>query len=142
MNEDATRKASIAPATGIPVVPVRLSKEDCGDGREIVLRIDAKAELTLNGKNINRDDLESRLDEQLRTRSDKVVFVGAEGSLSFHLVADVPGRVRSNGRVALIPQVSGDGSFECLIVPAARVCMPGAVALPRPSLKYVAPWTR
>jgi hypothetical protein len=50
MNKDAACKASIAPATGIPVVPVRLSKEDCGDGREIVLRIDAKAELTLTGK--------------------------------------------------------------------------------------------
>lgn len=132
----------VYPARGIPVIPVRLSNDDCGDSREIVLRIGADGELALNGKKIRRDALGTQAAEQLRTRFEKVVFVEAHGSLAFRSVAEVLGDVQSLSKVALIPQISRGASFACMALPAAPVWMPGTIALPKPSLHYVALWAR
>jgi biopolymer transport protein TolR len=58
-------------------------------GRPIVVSIDAERRIRINQDQVNIHRLGSRLDDIFRTRSERVVFVNGDSSLSFGEVAQV-----------------------------------------------------
>jgi biopolymer transport protein ExbD len=81
--------ACLKMSTGLPVWIAR--HEDCGgdDRRVVVVVVLPHGQLKLNEEAVGRDQLGDRLQEIFEPRAERLIFVKAEGDVTFQEVAEV-----------------------------------------------------
>jgi biopolymer transport protein ExbD len=93
-------------SVGLPVRPVALGQCRGDDVRTIVVQVLADGQLTINSEQSNRKQLVARLEEILRTRWEKLVFVTAEPAVPFQSIAEVIDIAQiSSYHVGLLPPI-------------------------------------
>ena len=76
------------------------------DPNQLVLSIDFAGEVTLNKQVVALDELPLRIRDIFETRSDKTLFLKADGSLEYGEVVSVLDIAKGNGveRVGIVPE--------------------------------------
>jgi biopolymer transport protein ExbD len=111
-----TRQFVKEPSKGLPVVPGQWT--DCvGLSRPIIVHLGGDGVIQLNyAERLSANGLASRLNELMRTRTMKLVFVSAAPEVPFNLVAGLIDRVKQDAdSVALLtPLAEGPKNPRCV----------------------------
>lgn len=111
-------RARQAPSLGLPALIAR-PRECYGLIRHIVVLMAADGSMSLNGMEpLPRARLDGRLNELLRTRTSKLVFVSPAPELPFQTAAGLIDQVRQHAEpvAILTPLAAGTGPLRCFDV--------------------------
>ena len=96
-------------ATGLPVTIARV--EACrghNDNRTIVVRVLSHGGLRINAQDLNREDLEGRLEEIFKTRVYRHIFLMSDSDVPFGQVAEMIGVATKQVEVSIMTPSAGN----------------------------------